>query len=159
MKTKQKLTITEKIVLVKQRSGLNETQFSARAGVAIGTYGNIRDGKNVNPSTIGKFEKAYGINPEWLYEDKDVDMFISGVDPIEHSAQAVSPWRDELYAKMAAMNTYLQDKYDELMRVNQALIMRIPMASSNQDGLGKSESLGYTGALLAQSSVRRVDRN
>lgn len=63
-------TINNRIMLLKNESGLTNLDFCHEANISHGTLNNIQNGENVSPKTIKTICEALNINKEWLTEGK-----------------------------------------------------------------------------------------
>ncbi|WP_310587118.1 helix-turn-helix transcriptional regulator [Tellurirhabdus bombi] len=69
------MTINEKIVGLREKSGLNKYKFSQLVKVAASTMGRIEEGKPVSDDTLEKIANSFdGVTLEWLRDESRNDI-------------------------------------------------------------------------------------
>lgn len=147
-------TVNQRIIFLKEKSGLTDAEFCLKGSIAIGTLWNIQNDKNVSSKTIKSIAKGFNVNQDWIKTGQGT------MDQEPQNVALDSIYKDALYAELTEKaNTWKESaidwkgKYEDLFLRFNSLLDKMP--------LGKSKALNYkvAGRVIELSSNEETEKN
>lgn len=100
-------TVNTRILMLKTKLELGQTEFCNKTGMSSATYHNIKNDGEVRKSTARNIALSLNANPNWILTGEG-EMFL------EQTEQSSNPWKDALVSQVKSENERLQKEVERL---------------------------------------------
>lgn len=116
-----KTTINDRILMLKNESGLSNLDFCYKAKISNGTLHNIQQGENVSAKTISTLCEALNLNREWLINGRGAIYNEMPKDP----APALNPGIEQALNNLQQLFSEQIRKKDEQIASLLAIVSKV----------------------------------
>lgn len=119
------MTVNQRIVALKEESGMSTQEFCMMANISNGTFNNIQRGENISAKTIRTICHALGLRQTWVLTGEGPKSALlegDGIAEINPSPHAT--WKDEAYMLMKEQLKKKDEQISQLMAVFSTLNFR-----------------------------------